>query len=313
MANSVKKYASELPDFADLLKSAAPWKRIPAAIVEKDYYLTRALRALTETHGGQFVLKGGTSLSKGWQLLQRFSEDIDLLLKEETNSGKTARHTCLKKCAATIEQTGGFIETKVINSETGIHRTTSHTYSSVATDLPGSSKTVILEAGYRGNTAGAEVRQIQSMVAEYAAAHGHTQLAADLSAFKIEVQSLRRTFVEKLFAAHAAYTENFKTPGKARHYYDLHEMCKRPEVKEFAGSSAYRECVAEVRKFSQETFRGQALPESDSFAKAPTFQPDSEGLKALERNYKADADLFFTGQPPMGDVLKTIGELLPKL
>lgn len=153
MANSLKKYASELPDFADLLKSAAQWKKIPAAIVEKDYYLTGALRALTETHSGQFVLKGGTRLSKGWQLLQRFSEDIDLLLKEETNFGKTAKHTRLKKCAATIEQTNSFTATEVINSETGIHRTTSHTYSSVATDLPGLSKTIILEAGYRGNTA----------------------------------------------------------------------------------------------------------------------------------------------------------------
>jgi len=308
----VKKYASELSDFADLLKSAAQWKKIPAAIIEKDYYLTRALQVLAETHGGQFVLKGGSSLSKGWQLLQRFSEDIDLLLRE-ANSGKTANHTRLKKCAVTIEQTSGFTSIEVIDSETGVHRTTSHTYSSDATDLPGLSKTVILEAGYRGNAAGAEVRQIQSMIAEFAAAHVHTQLASDLSSFPIEAQGLRRTFVEKLFAAHAAYTDNFKTPGKARHYYDLHEMCKRPELKEFAGSSAYRECVAEVRKFSQETFRGQALPESDSFAKSPAFQPASEGLKTLERNYKVDADLFFTGQPPIADVLKTIGELLPKL
>lgn len=309
----MKKYASALPDFPDFLKSAAQWKKIPAGIVEKDYYLTRALRVLAETLPGQFILKGGTSLSKGWQLLQRFSEDIDLLLKDETNSGKTAKHTLLKKCAAAIEQTTGFTATAVINSETGIHRTTSHTYSSVATDLPGLSKTVILEAGYRGNTARAEVRRMQSMLAEYAAANGHTQLAADLGAFENEVQSLRRTFVEKLFAAHAAYADNFKTPGKARHYYDLHEMCKQPELKEFAGSSAYRECVAEVRKFSQETFRGQALPESDSFAKDPAFQPNAEGLKALERNYKGDGDLFFIGQPPIADVLKTIGELLPKL
>lgn len=313
MANSVKKYARELPDFSDLLRFAAQWKKVPAAIIEKDYYLTTALRALAESHGGQFVLKGGTSLSKGWQLLQRFSEDIDLLLREEANSGKTAKHTRLKKCAATIDQTHEFKSTQVINSETGIHRKTSHTYSSVVSDLPGLSKTVMLEAGYRGNTAGAEVRQIESMVAEYATAHGHAHLAADLSAFEIEVQGLRRTFVEKLFAAYAAYAENFKIPGRARHYYDLHEMCKRAEVREFVGSEAYRGLVAEVRKFSQETFPEQALPESDSFAASPVFQPDREGLKVLERSYKADSDLFFIEQPPIADVLKTIGELLPKL
>lgn len=309
----MKKYATELSDFPDLLQSAAQSKKIPAAIVEKDYFLTRALRALAESHGGQFVLKGGTSLCKGWQLLQRFSEDIDLLLRDEANSGKTARHTRLKKCAATVEHAEGFNSAEVVNSETGVHRTTRLTYSSVATDLPGLSKTVILEAGYRGNTAGAEVRQIQSMIAEYAAAHGYTQLAADLSMFGIEVQGLRRTFVEKLFAAHAAYTENFRTAGKARHYYDIYEMCRREEVKEFVGTDAYHGCVAEVRKFSQETFPEQALPESNSFAASPAFQPSSESLKALEKNYKADADLFFTEQPPITDVLKKIGELLPKL
>jgi hypothetical protein len=313
VADSLKTYASELADFSDLLQSAAQWKEIPAAIVEKDYYLTRALRAIAETHNGQFMLKGGTSLSKGWQLLQRFSEDIDLLVRAEAESGKTARHTGLKSYAATIDQTAGFKPTQVINSDTGVHRTTSHSYSSVATDLPGLSQTVILEAGYRGNTVAADVRQIQSMAAEYAAAHGHNQLAADLSAFQIEVQDLRRTFVEKLFAAHAAYKENFTTAGKARHYYDLHEMCKRPEIKEFVGTDAYRQCVADVRKLSQEAFGSQALPESDSFAKDAAFQPDTEGMKTLERNYKADSGLLFKGQPPITEVLKSIGDLLPKL
>jgi hypothetical protein len=151
------------------------------------------------------------------------------------------------------------------------------------------------------------------MVAEYATVHGHTGLAADLNAFDIEVQDLRKTFVEKLFAAHAAYTKDFAGAGKARHYYDLSELCKRPEVREFVGTDQYRERVTEVREFSRETFAGQALPEANSFAASPAFQPTTEGLKALERNYGADGDLFFATQPPIGDVLQIIAKLLPKL
>src|SRR5689334_23546036 len=51
-------------------------------LVRKDYWVTRVLRALAldEAHRGLLLFKGGTSLSKGWRLINRFSEDVDLLL-----------------------------------------------------------------------------------------------------------------------------------------------------------------------------------------------------------------------------------------
>jgi predicted nucleotidyltransferase component of viral defense system len=51
-----------------------------AAIIEKDYYVTEALRIIAATAGEKVIFKGGTSLSKGWNLIQRFSEDIDIFL-----------------------------------------------------------------------------------------------------------------------------------------------------------------------------------------------------------------------------------------
>lgn len=307
------RYAGELADFPDLLRATAQRRNIPAAIVEKDYFLSRALYALAEGHRGQFILKGGTSLSKGWQLLQRFSEDIDLLARAEADSGKTARHSQLKKFEKTITRTGGLAREGVPDSEAGVHRTVVFTYPSAATDLPALAKTVILEAGYRGNGAASVTRPVQSMVAEFAAAEGHTGLAADLAPFELEVQSLQRTFVEKLFAAHAAYAKDCAANGKARHYYDLYQMCPLPEVIAFIGTEDYRRCVAEVREFSQHTFAGQALPEDDSFANSTAFAPDGDGLRALERNYRSEKTLFFTEQPPLADVLQRIGELLPRL
>ena len=312
MANSLTEYASQLSDFSDLLRLAAKSRNLPAAIIEKDYYLTRALCALAEAHSRKFVLKGGTSLSKGWGLLQRFSEDIDLLLRDD-GATNTEKHKRLRRCANTIKQTEGFESLEVRNSETGVHRTVAFGYSSVSTDLPGLSKTVLLEAGYRGNATQAVTRPIRSMLTEFSAAHGHGNLAADLSPFDIEAQSLQRTFVEKLFAAHAAYLRNFAADGKARHYYDLYEMCNLEEIKAFAGTADYRRCIREVREFSQQTFPEQGLPESESFTQSPAFNPDGDGLKTLEKNYKAEAELFFIGQPLLADVLKAISDLLPQL
>ena len=50
------------------------------AIIEKDYHVTEALRVVAATGSDTVIFKGGTSLSKGWNLIQRFSEDIDIFL-----------------------------------------------------------------------------------------------------------------------------------------------------------------------------------------------------------------------------------------
>ena len=64
------------------------------AIIEKDYYVTEALRTprisagaittTTTTPRLSIIFKGGTSLAKGWNLIQRFSEDIDIFLDPES-------------------------------------------------------------------------------------------------------------------------------------------------------------------------------------------------------------------------------------
>jgi len=67
------------PEFPDLLRIVAGARRIPVALVEKDYWVTHTLWALHDL-GIECWFKGGTSLSKGFGLIQRFSEDLDLKL-----------------------------------------------------------------------------------------------------------------------------------------------------------------------------------------------------------------------------------------
>jgi predicted nucleotidyltransferase component of viral defense system len=55
-------------------------RKLRPAIIEKDYYVTEALRIIAAAAPNQIIFKGGTSLAKGWNLIQRFSEDIDIFL-----------------------------------------------------------------------------------------------------------------------------------------------------------------------------------------------------------------------------------------
>src|SRR3990167_10347108 len=70
-------FLHELPDVKELFKVVAKEKQVLPAIVEKDYWLMHCLWGLQQ-QGFQFELKGGTSLSKGFNIIERFSEDIDI-------------------------------------------------------------------------------------------------------------------------------------------------------------------------------------------------------------------------------------------
>jgi len=73
----------EHPDFDQAVIRAAEHFRprgLREAIIEKDYFVTEALRIIEHAAGPQVIFKGGTSLSKGWGLIQRFSEDVDIFL-----------------------------------------------------------------------------------------------------------------------------------------------------------------------------------------------------------------------------------------
>lgn len=68
------------PQFADLIRIVAEDKGIDPALIEKDYGIMHCLYGLQKL-GHTFQLKGGTSLSKGHQIIGRFSEDIDILIE----------------------------------------------------------------------------------------------------------------------------------------------------------------------------------------------------------------------------------------
>jgi predicted nucleotidyltransferase component of viral defense system len=80
------------PDFPALIRIVAGKMAIDPALVEKDYWIMHCLFGL-QTLGMAFELKGGTSLSKGFELIHRFSEDIDIRIEPPADRDvKTGRN-----------------------------------------------------------------------------------------------------------------------------------------------------------------------------------------------------------------------------
>ena len=90
--------------FEELLIGAANELMIPTNIIEKDYYVTIVLKSLSEKLK-DMVFKGGTSLTKCYQLLDRFSEDIDISYTAESGIPGEAKKRQLKRAvvAAMVE------------------------------------------------------------------------------------------------------------------------------------------------------------------------------------------------------------------
>jgi hypothetical protein len=315
MGNCMTEFASDLPDFQALLANTATFKKLPAAIIEKDYFVVRALRALCGAIPDQFVFKGGTSLSKGWNLIDRFSEDIDLLFGTDDGKGGQITKGDVDRRLANAEKivtsTKGFRFVKQDRSR-GLRRCSYFEYPRIAPALAIISNTVQLEMGTRGGTEPSSIRTIRSFITEFIDANGPSGLAHDLTPFEIRCLDVRRTVVEKLFAVHAAF-EKDRVNGCTRHYYDLYRGFDLAEVRAFLDSPEYAGVFADVQKYTQENWKDAALPPNGKFSASAAFAPGEEDLALVKRHYRAERDLFFIEPPTMEEILERLGTTIKGL
>jgi hypothetical protein len=308
------RFASDHPEFRDLLRAAAEALKLPIWIVEKDYYVTRALRALSEHIGDQFLFKGGTSLSKAWKLIERFSEDIDLLFQIEQDGqplSKNQRHKRFKVAEEIVAGTPGFTLVKpqgAVSSETGMHRESFFAYPITESPDDAIGDKIKLEMNCRGGRKPHQQRPIQSFVSEFAAAQSATDIGEDLTSFSIDCLDLTRTFIEKLFAAYYAFTID-RALRRTRHYSDLYHLAGLPEIQAFVVSDEFPLLCADVHKFSIEHWPDRPVPPGISFAQYDFLAPSAEHLAELTRNYAAERVLFFSEPPTMMIILERLRQL----
>ena len=97
----------EHEDFPQAILRTAAELGVSEQFVEKDYYVTEILRIVAAELGEKAMFKGGTSLSKGWGLITRFSEDIDLFVNPDSfdpRPGKNKLDRILKELSVSVEK-----------------------------------------------------------------------------------------------------------------------------------------------------------------------------------------------------------------
>jgi hypothetical protein len=298
---------NERDDFDQWVIRAAEQSGLPEAFVEKDYYVTEALRAVTLAFPGAVVFKGGTSLSKGWGILERFSEDLDLLIRRAsvsppwTTDGQVM--SGLKRVCAVVATVPGFSRDPTRTSVSRPKRRAEFfAYEPRFPEFPGIESGLLLEPGIGSGDWPTTPRSTSSLVATEVIETGMgTEIETDdLAPFEIDILAPERTFVEKLFIAHAA-VENHRagTPigRRARHFADLAVLAARPEIRDLlADRATYRSIVEDIDRSSREWYGPEHLPPNDlRFADSSVFLSEAD-LESIRAAYDRECNRLFFGR-----------------
>lgn len=203
--------------FRDVLESASRKSGIQVDIVEKDYYVTLILSEIAR-RSALAVFKGGTSLSKAHKAVNRFSEDIDIAFREHLGSARRKR---LKyEIVAPIADKLGL---RIANFDQTQSDRDLNCYQFRYEPVYGSDERVApvvrLETSLVTVSYPVERKKIGNYIADLA--DGLPLAEFGLAPFEMNVQTLERTFVDKLFAVCDYYLQG-KSRRLSRHLYDLH-------------------------------------------------------------------------------------------
>ena len=228
--------------FTEVITEANAQTGIAESIIEKDYYVTMILKLLAKKNP-DIVFKGGTSLSKCFHLINRFSEDIDITFSEHIGESrrKKLKYNILKPISEELAMP--------IDNWDKIESDKDYNYYlfgyQPVSDYPveGVTPGVKLETALVSYSFPTEEKDVDSIIFG-AIKDSAPDIIADygLEPFSMKVQSVSRTFIDKIYALCDYYLED-KTKRYSRHLYDLHMLYPTISI-----NDDFKELVQQVRE-----------------------------------------------------------------
>ena len=209
--------------FEDILLKVSAEYGIDAAIIEKDYYVTLLLKNIAGLVP-DIIFKEGTSLSKCYRLIERFSEDIDLSIFEEVKLPESKRRRLKDGILKAIEASELTLENKDdIRSRRDFNRYVI-AYPSVFTSSAVKSKLIVETAVFTGIYP-TEIKDVGNYIFDFLSKNNALDFVDTdtIRPFPIKVQKPERTFVDKVFAL-CDYHLAGSHEQHSRHIYDIYRL-----------------------------------------------------------------------------------------
>jgi hypothetical protein len=319
---------------AEIFAETADRKGLPEAIIEKDLWICWVLKQLfsIEVLSDRLLFKGGTSLSKIFHAINRFSEDIDLAVdyaalgftgerdprREEISKSRRASilaemmtdcrryiageflHALKMRCEEVLGTAGAW-SLGVSGQDPNVVRFRYPT--ATATSLAYVVPQVVLELGTHAEFVPRDRFTIRSFVAEQ-----FPELLADAEVGVVALLA-KRTFWEKATILHAEY---HRPPEKAlpdrysRHYYDVAMLAQGTiRAEALADMALLAQVVRHKETFYPSAWAHYELARPRSLRLLPT----ANRMAALERDYRNMGVMIFGAPPAFDTIMETLAAL----
>ncbi len=307
-------YLHNHKEFPKLLEIISAETGIITQLIEKDYWIMHALYGLKK-QGFEFQLKGGTSLSKGYKIIDRFSEDLDIHIVPDPALNVESNHKRIKpQHIESRKQYYDWLAKKIkidgiesIERDTVFDNTNTYNsggirlnYGSVTEEIEGLKYGILLEVGFDTVTPNNPMT-INSWAYDKAVNTKGIEII-DNRAIDVQCYSPGYTLVEKL----QTITRKFRQEEEGgeerqnlmRQYYDIYCLLENPDVKKFIGTDEYKAHKAE-------RFRGKdteiAIKDNEAF-----LLSDKSKREQFIKRYKKTSALYYNGQPEFEEILQRI-------
>jgi hypothetical protein len=308
------------PDFPQIIADAADALGVVRAFVEKDYWVTQVLRTLLVAFPGQFILKGGTSLSKGHGIIDRFSEDVDILVVPRNDHSATTAEARLLAMVGGVSAALGLTWSQGRSPGRGLHASRGDFISYPASgddaglEVSVRSAGILLETGFAGGLSPSVVCTVTALVGNLPGMRPEDH--EDLAPFDLPMLEPHRTLIEKCAGLHelASSWKAVDPPRDrrfGRHYYDIYQLLGHQRTLErLQDRRDFEVIVDDVAHISAATYGATATRPDEGYAASPAFQPGRSGplREWLEAAYEESKVLVARATPPpsFGQVLARV-------
>ncbi len=326
-------YSIEAAEKAAIFTEIATQKGMKPFAVEKDWWVSRSLEIIFQMPIAEhLVFKGGTSLSKAWKLINRFSEDIDLAIDKEfffksKKAWSKKEITKLRKEAGLYSTEAFFEEVKAELQKRGYNELDYKVIDTGDSDqdprvleiyYPNVIKSdteyilprVQIEISCRSLREPFSVQTFGSLVDEFYADKGFVE-----PLFQVSTVNAERTFLEKLFLLHEEFhrpADKMRVDRLSRHLYDIYHLTKAGvAAKAIHDKELYETIVAHRYKFSR-------IGEVDYNLHHP-HQLNPIPPQEVISDWKADYDkvkedmIYEEDKPSFGDLIDNLKQLRNQL
>lgn len=287
--------------FEEVVSATANEIELPIAIIEKDYYVTMILRELTK-RAPECVFKGGTSLSKCHHVIDRFSEDIDIAFSD--NLGRGARRQFKENVVVKISEELGMPIPDLDNIwSKADYQCYILNYRPIdgyvpASMFPGVKMEVVLSS----KAFPTEKAIVDSYIYQFLMKENMDIVEEyQLEPFEMNVQSLERTFIDKIFALCDYYMDD-DLKLHSRHIFDIYMLLPKMNF-----DDEFIELIKEVREHRQEMGR---CPSAAADVSISSLLSQIIENRAYEGDYEDITSYFQKTKVEYNEAIKAIQKVI---